>query len=159
MRRVQGSEGVRLLECVNPIKGLWRVRWDVQTTDNGTEYMEEELDHKPTAEEIRTLVTTYYNNVADEEILQGLTWQDERVWLSMANQLNYKAAYDLAVQTSGETLPMTVKLGTDDAPKYCVLKTMEELTAFYRAVVAHIQAVQAKAWKAKDAFDVSLYDE
>ena len=38
------------------------------------------------------------------------------VWLSSENQFNYKAAYDLAVQTGGATLPVTFKFGTDEVP-------------------------------------------
>ena len=30
MKRVEGSSGVSLFECVNPVKNKWRVRWDVQ---------------------------------------------------------------------------------------------------------------------------------
>lgn len=52
MKRAQGSLEVKLLECVNPIKNKWRVRWDVQEHDDGTaDYMEAELTHKPTDEE------------------------------------------------------------------------------------------------------------
>ena len=49
MRRIEGSEGVELIECVNPIRDKWRIRWDVQKQDNGNvNYMEAEFNHKPT---------------------------------------------------------------------------------------------------------------
>lgn len=42
MKKVEGNIGVRLLECINPIKNKWRVRWDVQPGENGSAtYMEE----------------------------------------------------------------------------------------------------------------------
>ena len=45
MKKVEGNTGVRLLECINPIKNKWRVRWDVQPGENGSAtYMEEEFD-------------------------------------------------------------------------------------------------------------------
>ena len=57
MRRVEGSAGVSLMECTNPVKDKWRIRWDVQEKEDGSaSYMEEEFSHKPTDEEIRTLV-------------------------------------------------------------------------------------------------------
>ena len=43
MKRVEGSAGIKLLECTNPVKGKWRVRWDVQPGDNGNEVHPEEL--------------------------------------------------------------------------------------------------------------------
>ena len=44
MRRVEGSAGVSLMECTNPVKDKWRIRWDVQEKENGSaSYMEEEF--------------------------------------------------------------------------------------------------------------------
>ena len=106
---------VKLLECVNPIKNKWRVRWDVQEHDGGTaDYMEAELTHKPTDEEIKDLVRKWYNQQTDAAILSGFSYEGAPVWLSQENQYNYKAAYDLAVQTDGKTLPVTFKFGTDE---------------------------------------------
>ena len=110
MRRVEGSAGVSLMECTNPVKDKWRIRWDVQEKENGSaSYMEEEFGHKPTDEEIRTLVMSWYNSQTDAAILSGFAYNGAPVWLSTENQYNYKAAYDLAVQTGGETLPVTFK--------------------------------------------------
>ena len=36
MRRVEGSAGVSLMECTNPVKDKWRIRWDVQEKENGS---------------------------------------------------------------------------------------------------------------------------
>ena len=30
MKRVEGSAGVSLLECTNPVKNKWRIRWGVE---------------------------------------------------------------------------------------------------------------------------------
>ena len=118
MRRVEGSAGVSLMECTNPAKDKWRIRWDVQEKEGSSaSYMEEEFSHKPTDEEIRTLVMSWYNSQTDAAILSGFVYKDAPVWLSTENQYNYKAAYDLAVQTGGETLPVTFKFGSDEQPK------------------------------------------
>ena len=77
-------------------------------------YIEEELDHKPDSEEIRSIVSQWYNSETDKKILSGLEYEGHTVWLSNENQFNYKAAYDIAVQTSGQNLPVTFKLGTDE---------------------------------------------
>ena len=72
MRRVEGSAGVSLMECTNPVKDKWRIRWDVQEKENGSaSYMEEEFGHKPTDEEIHTLVMSWYNSQTDAAILSG----------------------------------------------------------------------------------------
>ena len=115
MKKVEGNIGVRLLECINPIKNKWRVRWDVQPGETGSAtYMEEEFDHRPTEDEIRSTVITWHNRETDKDILSGFTYENVPVWLSSENQFNYKASYDIAVKTSGQNLPVTYKLGTNE---------------------------------------------
>ena len=158
MKRVEGSAGVALLECTNPVKGKWRVRWDVEAKEDGSaSYMEEELDHRPDAEEIRSLVSQWYNANTDARILSGFEYEGQPVWLSSENQFNYKAAYDLAVQTGGQNLPVTFKLGTDTAPQYKTFETVETLRDFYVKAMEHIQTALQKGWKKKDAVDLALY--
>lgn len=158
MRRVEGNSGVRLLECTNPMKDKWRIRWDVQMMEDGTaSYMEEEFGHKPTDEEIRSTVMAWYNTQTDTAILSGFSYGDVPVWLSQENQFNYKSAYDLAVQTDGGTLPVTFKFGTDTELVYRTFETLEELTDFYTKAMNHIQTALAEGWKKKDAFDLEEY--
>ena len=158
MKKVEGNTGVRLLECINPIKNKWRVRWDVQPGENGSAtYMEEEFGHKPTDEEIRTLVMSWYNSQTDAAILSGFAYNGAPVWLSTENQYNYKAAYDLAVQTGGETLPVTFKFGSDEQPEYHTFEKLDNLKDFYIQAVRHIQNTLAEGWKRKDVFNLDLY--
>ena len=159
MRRIEGTSGVRLIECVNPVRDKWRIRWDVREKEDGTAtYMEAEFLHRPTADEIRQTIVGWYNQQAEEAILSGFEYEGNMVWLSSENQFNYKAAHDLAVQTGGATLPVTFKMGTDEHPVYKKFNTLGELTEFYRQVMLYIQGVQAIGWEKKDALDLSLYE-
>ena len=79
------------------------------------------------------------------------------IWLSSENQFNYKAAYDLAVQTAGATLPVTFKFGTDNAPGYHTFNTVEELSDFYTKAMQHILSALADGWSKKDAFSLDSY--
>ena len=159
MKRVEGSAGVALLECTNPVLGKWRIRWGVEAREDGTvTYMEEELDHRPDAEEVRSLVSGWYNSMTDERILSGFEYDGQPVWLSSENQFNYKAAYDLAVQTDGQNLPVTFKLGTDKEPYYRMFDTVADLQDFYVKVMKHIQDALSEGWRKKDALDLALYE-
>lgn len=158
MKRVEGTAGVKLLECVNPVKNTWRVRWDVREREDGSaDYMEENILGKPSREIIRTVILGWYNEEIDREILSGFVYEGMPVWLSSENQFNYKAAYDLAVQTAGATLPVVFKFGTDTEPVYREFATLEDLTDFYTKAMQHIQNTLADGWKKKDVFDLSLY--
>ena len=158
MQRTEGTAGVKLIECVSPARNKWRVRWDVRERENGVaDYMEAEFDHRPTADEIRVAVIGWYNWQTDMAILSGFEYEGHMVWLSSENQFNYKAAYDLAVQTGGENLPVRFKFGTDDAPVYRVFDQLEDLADFYTKAMRHIQDTLDAGWQRKDSFNLEDY--
>lgn len=157
-RRITGDPDTKLLECTNPVRDKWRVRWDFQKGDDGTtSFMEAQFQGQPSQDDIKALVTDWYNEQVNTAILSAFSWQNMPVWLSTENQFNYKVAYDLAVQSEGNTLPVTFKFGTDEEPVYHTFSSLDELADFYTAAMKHIQDSLAEGWKAKDAFDVSLY--
>lgn len=159
MKRVEGTKGVSLIECVNPIKDKWRIRWDVVVADDGSaNYMEEEFIHRPEVAVIKSMVIGWYNQKIDEEILEGFSFENSMVYLSSENQFNYKVAYDLAVQTQGKSLPVTFKFGTDSSPVYRVFKDLDDITGFYTSAIAYIQNVLQKGWTKKDSIDFSQYN-
>ncbi len=158
MQRVQGNPDVALIECTNPVKNKWRVRWDVVTDDNGiTSYMEEQFNYRPSNDEIKSLISGWINDRTNDRILSGFRFEGNMVWLSTENQFNYKAAHDLAVQTSGASLPVTFKLGPDDAPCYRTFADVESLTLFYTQAMQHVRDALQDGWKAKDNIDLELY--
>lgn len=172
LTRVQGGSEVKLLECVNPIKDKWRVRWDVKpasrtvadgdsSADNGITYMEAEFRHKPTVSEVKELVLSWHNAEIDRKILQGFVWRDIPVWLSSENQFNFKVAYDLTVQMQGANLPLKMKLGEleDGTPAYFEFTTVEDFADFYGASVEHVQRTLAEGWKRKDGIEWQEYKE
>ena len=157
MKRVEGNADVMLIECVSPAKNKWRIRWDIQEQENSSAtYMEAEFKHKPSEDEIKQTVLGWFNEQIDIVILSGFEWNGMPVWLSSENQFNYKAAYDLAVQTDGATLPVTFKFGNEE-PCYHTFDTVEELTDFYTKAMLHIQHTLADGCKKKDAFNVEQY--
>ena len=150
---------MKLLECTSPARGKWRVRWDVQVREDGSaDYMEEEFsDGCPSAETVKSLITNWQNRQTDEAIRSGFAYEGAPVWLSQENQHNYKAAYDLAVQTGGKNLPVTFKFGTDEEPVYRTFTSLEELADMYTKALQHVQDTLAKGWKKKDAFNLEEY--
>lgn len=86
MNRVNGAQGVKLLECTNPVKGKWRVRWDVHNNEDGSaDYMEAEFNGKPSEDTIKTMVSEWFNDRTNETILSGFVWNGMSVWLSNEN--------------------------------------------------------------------------
>lgn len=169
MKRVKGTPGISLVECINPILNKWAVRWDIQnntgTTENGEaetgiNYMEYVFEHKPDISEIKYLINEWVNQKTNKIILSGFEWVGNPVWLSVENQINYKSAYVLASinEISGLVLPVKFKFGTEDNPVYYEFTTKDELQLFYAAMVEYIQNSLKKGWDEKNTFDYKPYD-
>ena len=117
----------------------------------------ERFEYKPTLEEIKEIIIAQINRNVEEKILCGLVWKDMPIWLSTENQFNYKAAYDLAVQTGGQSLPVKFKFGTDEAPVYYTFTTLEGLQEFFMTSLAFVQRVLDEGWQEKDNLDLSVF--
>lgn len=146
-------------EAVSMADNIYFVRWDcveIERTDLAV-WAEEIFYHKPAENELRNMFFRYYNAITDNKILTGFVWKDMPVWLSEETQRNYKAAYDIAVQKNGATLPVEFKFGSDSQPIYHVFHNIEELEEFYLLAIQHVQKCLAEGWRLKDSIDYSLY--
>lgn len=114
---------------------------------------------KPSFDAAKAAIIADINAQTDEKILSGFVWNEMPVWLSSENQFNFKAAYDLAVQTNGANLPVTFKLGEqpDGTPVYHTFTEMAEAQDFYVKAVAFINQTLAEGWQRKDNIDWEAY--
>lgn len=157
MRRITGNKGVLPIECVNPKKDKWRIRWNI--TDKGNDmalWNEYDFNHKPTEQEVKDVIINWHNAQTAERIRSGFRWRGMPVWLSQENQMNYKAAYDLAVQTDGATLPVMFKFGAEQ-PVYHTFDNLADLTDFYTSAVRHVQDTLETGWREKNEVDYGMY--
>lgn len=118
----------------------------------------QKFKQKPSLADIRAIIKETINNETDRKILEGFVWKGMPVWLSTENQFNYKAAYDLAVQTNGATLPVRFKFGTDAAPVYYTFESLEDFADFYAQAMIHINTVLNEGWTEKDLADSMTFE-
>ena len=113
-----------------------------------------------TLEDIKEAILADINSQTDKKILTGFVWQEKPVWLSSENQFNFKTAYDLAVQTQGQSLPVKFKLGENEEsePVYHTFEDMVEFTDFYTQAIAFINQCLNEGWERKDSINWSLYE-
>ena len=130
--------------------------------DNGYNYRKN-YDHKPSVDELKADIESLVNEETDSTILHGFTWNGKSVYLSTENQINFKAAYDLAVQTNGATLPIKFKLGEDEDgnPVYHTFQKIEAFTDFFTKAFSYISKCLNEGWTEKDSIDYAklLEDE
>lgn len=152
------------------MSGRWKVNFGFQPyyevdeegnkteTDLGT-WTEAIIRNKPSLEQLKGFVLDAINKTVDEKILSGFVWKDMAVWLSTENQFNYKAAYDLAVMSQGQSLPVVFKFGTTENPVYYSFGTLEDISDFYISAMAYINRTLEEGWKKKDSIDWSVYEK
>lgn len=131
-------------------RNKWLLFFGYYETAEGEYEYRHTFNHCPTLDEVKDIVLSQMNADIDEKILCGFVWRDMPVWLSSENQFNYKAAYDLAVQTDGATLPVRFKFGINDTPIYHTFNDLSELTDFYTKALAHVNETLNEGWTAKD---------
>jgi hypothetical protein len=151
--------GGKRLVCSNPSTGEYIIIWDVKEIgENEYSFMKENFKSKPSLIDIKKVIIDYYNAECDKEILSGLQFENNLVWLTSENQFNYKASWDFALNKDGINLPVVFKLGTDDEPVYRSFNTIEDLDTFMITVMNHIQTTLQKYWTIKDNIDWTKYE-
>lgn len=147
------------IQCINHVRDTWMITWKQETDNEGNStFLSEIFQHKPSISEIKDTILAWYNAEIDTQIISGFVWKDMPVWLSMENQFNYKAAYDIAVQSNGKVLP-TFKFGSTENPVYYEFKDMEDLQDFYLEAMTYVNQTLAKGWLEKDAIDWTQYTD
>ena len=114
---------------------------------------------QPSIEQVKAAVTEELNSLTQETIREGFVWNGHKVWLSIENQLNYMSDFNLALQTGGENLPVTYKLGTDDEPEYYTFERVDELKDFWTKAKKHINTAIESGRLKKDGICWSEYEK
>ena len=148
IRTSSNSDSILPLECIDEKRNIWRLRWDIK---NG-EFEELQLTHKPSLEEVKSIILDWYHEETVKRITYGFKWKGIRVCLSKENQSNYFMFCDT------ETVPIQLKFGTWDNPVYHKIETLEELKNFKKAISEHIRTSLLLGWTIKDNLDWSPYE-
>ena len=158
-KHINGEEatGTRILAF--PKVKHYVLLFGVYEDDNGKwQWKRDYYGAKPTRQQLKNDIEALVNGLTDEKILSGFVWKDIPVWLSSENQFNFKAAYDLAYQSNGASLPARYKLGEDKEgnPIYFDFEDLATFQDFYTGAIAYIQKCINDGWEIKDGVD---YDE
>lgn len=151
------------------LSGRWKVHFGIAPffvgNENGEQiqtdlyvWYETIFVNKPSFYSLKKFILDTINKDVDEKIISGFIWRDMPIWLSQENQFNYKAAFDLAIQTGGQNLPVTFKFGTTEEPQYHKFENIEELMDFYTSAMKYIDTTLNEGWVKKDSIDWSVYE-
>ena len=142
-------------------------------------YVNKKERNRMSVSEIKDVILKDIDARTDYRIANDMVWtspdgEQIPVKLDAENKFNFKASYDLAVQTQGATLPVTFKMSeqevevesegsegrkTEKKPVYHTFTTMEEATDFFMKAMAFIQSCYEEGWAIKDSFDFTPYEQ
>lgn len=114
-------------------------------------------DAKPTVNDIQNDIEEIINDKVSKRIIDNFYWKGAKINLSRENQMNYKASYDLALQSGSKNLPIRIKATKNGKSEYFVFFTLAEFEEFYVAVNRHINNCLEQGWQKKDSIDYSIY--
>lgn len=115
------------------------------------------FETKPSVKLIQNTIFEIINSNVQKCIKNGFKWNGYSVNLSLENQMNYKNAFDLALATNGESLPVTFKFEKNGKAEYYTFDAVSELKDFYMKVNNHIAKCLENGWKEKDKFNAADY--
>ena len=106
---------------------------------------------RPSIDQVKAAVIADINEHVKAKIISGFVWNDNPVWLSEENQMNFAQA----------VVPVTFKIGeqADGTPIYQEFNTKTELKTFVEACVAWKQQCLAAGWTQKDSIDWTPYEQ
>lgn len=154
-------------------KWLVTINLDIEEVEDGysCDSITTELEHRPTLDDVRDIITAHIDGLTDEKILWGYPWtvqhgpdegKNVKVWLSKENQNNFKAKHDAAlIYPDKVKFPMTYKISEDTETKkaiYEIFENITELATFYLGGLAYIESCYNAGWAEKDAIDDWLED-
>lgn len=153
MRISKSDSALSLVECINPVRGKWSIRWrvPVDSSDGTFTYYEETFYTKPSPEEVLGKVTSWINLYVKELITTGFVWRGFPVWLSVENQLNYVNLYQTANRDN--YVPVEVKFGQDDDITLYTFENYSELEEFYKEQTLYLQSALKKGWSLKTSIN------
>lgn len=110
MKRVQGTKGIALFECINADQNKWNVRWDVQDnpTDKdgkvkGINYMEETFLFKPDLSDVKSVMSIWCSG---EEAVGSFILDGKNITLERSGILLLRSQAEQAIKDGIATVPL-----------------------------------------------------
>ena len=91
---------------------------------------------------------------AQEEIRNGFVYNEKPVYLSVENQLNFSAAYNLA-KTSNMLEPITLRVSTNNYITFTDIKSIEQ---FVSSCTRYINNILQNFWQIKEGIREEDYE-
>ena len=162
MKRVKGTQGVALMECINADMNKWSVRWDVQEEPaeegretTGVNYMEETFLFKPDLSDVQSVMSIWCGSEEPEGcfVLDG-----KNISLDREGILMLRDQAGEALEAGETTLPLITDAGVVEIAPSEAIYIAGRMAAYYSAYRLHINAQLAAIEQAGDIDTLTAID-
>lgn len=130
--------------------------YGLYTDERGATYeYRHTFDHKPTWEEVKSMLVEVINEHTQETIINSFVWNGQRVWLSDENQRNFM----MMEKQPNELYPLKVKINedADGQPIYYTFVSEEEFASFSKLGSQHVLNTWMAGWHEKDSLNPKTF--
>ena len=156
------SGEIPLIECIDKIHEIYRVRWNftkIPDTTSSYSFYEEDFDHYPTEEEIKNLIFKYNNNNITNTIINDFYCNNTKFYLTVENQNYYKFLYDMLQDNPSRISDVLIKGEINSTDTYVTFNSVDEYKNFYFSMIDHIQNSLKAGWQIKNNLSWSEYSD
>lgn len=129
MKRVKGTTGLTQLECINPNKNRWSIRFDIQPNEEdsaaGVNYWEETLDHEPTLLEVKAIVSQGVDSYDASDEISDFSIGGVSMWLDKTA----RTGLALTITTLLSNIEATIRNSSTELSEAEILAAIESQTA------------------------------
>lgn len=114
MKRVQGTKGVSLFECINADQNKWSVRWDVQDNpkeegrEAGVNYMEETFLYQPDLKDVKSVMAMW---LSSEDTMGSFILDGKTITMDRSTILLLDSQAEQAIKENDNAIPMVTDKG------------------------------------------------
>lgn len=154
-QEISCSEILQPIECINPRRNVWAVRWNHHYDDEkGWIALEAISEGQPSVDEIRVAISEHIDQQTQESIVNGFSWNGHPVRLTDTAQRNFLfAVYSL--DRTGE-IDRASFIGLLEADTDAA--AADELGDMVAAMWKHISECRSVGIECKNAVDYSVYE-
>lgn len=148
MKRVQGTKGVSLFECINADQNKWSVRWDVQDNPEeegrmtGVNYMEETFLYQPDLKDVKSVMAIW---LSSEDTMGSFILDGKTVTMDRSAILLLDSQAEQAIKENDNAIPMVTDKGVievaPDVAAYVAMRAMANYSGNARFLNMQIETL------------------
>lgn len=143
-------------------KRRWLLFFGLYEDEEGKTYeYRETFDHRPSLDEIKSVINAQISSDADERKRSGFVWKGLPVRYDEEAERNITGLSVKIPRLGTAMFPLTLKLGDcpDGSPAFHKFADAEEFESFTDALLAFAQDCYAKSWQEKSEIDWTKFED